>query len=57
MVPAAQLGPSLRRLLRQSFTIVFTFYVGGRFHFSDSVALTMRIGHPIDFSLGVSFFL
>jgi hypothetical protein len=37
--------------------LYFTFYVGGRFHFSDSVALTMRIGHPIDFSLGVSFFL
>ena len=35
----------------------FTFYLGGRLHFSDSVALTMRIGHPIDFSLGVSFFL
>jgi hypothetical protein len=37
--------------------LYFTFYVGGRYHFSDSVALTMRLGHPIDFSLGVSFFL
>jgi len=34
-----------------------TFYAGGRFHFSDSVALTMRIGHPIEASVGVSFFL
>ena len=28
--------------------------VGGRFHFNDSVALTMRLGYPA-FSLGVSF--
>jgi hypothetical protein len=35
----------------------FTFYAGGRFHFSDKVALTMRIGHPIEASVGVSFFL
>lgn len=30
------------------------FYAGGRFHFNDTVALTMRIGYPT-FSLGVSF--
>jgi hypothetical protein len=32
------------------------FYAGGRYHFSDSVALTMRIGYPT-LSLGASFFL
>jgi hypothetical protein len=32
----------------------FAFYVGGRYHFNDHVALTMRIGYPT-FSLGVSF--
>ena len=30
------------------------FYVGGRYHFSDSVALTMRLGYPT-ISIGVSF--
>ncbi len=30
------------------------FYAGGRYHFSDSIALTMRIGYP-SFSVGVSF--
>jgi hypothetical protein len=30
------------------------FYIGGRYHFSDSVALTMRIGYPT-LSVGVSF--
>ena len=34
----------------------FTFYAGGRFLFSDSVALVMRVGHPT-FSVGVSFLL
>lgn len=29
---------------------------GGRFHFNDQVALTMRVGYPA-FSIGVSFFL
>ncbi|HTB72126.1 MAG TPA: hypothetical protein VK762_02725, partial [Polyangiaceae bacterium] len=38
-------------------TIVWpVFYAGGRFHFTDRVALTMRLGYP-DFSLGVSFLL
>jgi hypothetical protein len=31
----------------------FVFYAGGRLHFSDNVALTLRIGYPT-FSLGVS---
>jgi hypothetical protein len=30
------------------------FYAGGRFHFSDDVTLTMRVGHPTA-SVGVSF--
>jgi hypothetical protein len=30
-------------------------YVGGRFHFNDKVALTMRLGYPTS-SVGVSFF-
>jgi hypothetical protein len=34
----------------------FQLYLGGRFHFSDSVTLTMRIGYPT-FSVGVSFLL
>jgi hypothetical protein len=32
------------------------FYAGGRFHFTDRIALTLRIGYP-DVSVGVSFFL
>jgi hypothetical protein len=32
------------------------FYAGGRFHFSERVALTMRVGHPTA-SVGVSFLL
>jgi hypothetical protein len=32
------------------------FFAGGRFHFTDRIALTMRLGYP-DFSLGVSFLL
>ena len=34
----------------------FIFSAGGRFHFADFAALTMRIGYPA-FSVGVSFFL
>lgn len=34
----------------------FVFYAGGRYHFTDRIALTMRIGYP-SFSLGVSFLL
>lgn len=35
----------------------FVFYAGGRYHFSDSVALTMRLGFPLTASIGVSFLL
>ncbi len=31
-------------------------YVGGRWHFADFAALTLRVGYP-DFSVGVSFLL
>jgi hypothetical protein len=34
----------------------FTIYAGARYHFSDSVALTMRLGYPT-LSIGVSFLL
>jgi hypothetical protein len=34
----------------------FAFWAGGRYHFTDHVALTMRIGHPT-LSVGVSFLL
>lgn len=34
----------------------FIFFLGGRYHFSDKVTLTMRIGYPA-FSVGCSFFL
>ena len=36
------------------FGVVPVFNAGGRFHFADSVALTLRLGYP-SFSLGVSF--
>ena len=36
--------------------VFFAFFAGGRFALSDKVALTMRIGHPILFSLGLSLF-
>jgi hypothetical protein len=32
----------------------FVFYLGGRYHFNDRIALTMRLGYPT-FSLGASF--
>lgn len=31
------------------------FWAGGRYHFTDKIALTMRIGYP-DISVGASFF-
>jgi len=34
----------------------FFFFVGGRYHFSDRVTLTMRAGYPT-FSVGASFLL
>jgi len=36
------------------FGAVPVFNAGGRFHFNDSMALTMRLGYP-SFALGVSF--
>ncbi len=33
------------------------FWAVARFHFNDSVALTMRLGFPEFFNIGVSFFL
>ncbi|AUX47923.1 hypothetical protein SOCE26_094490 [Sorangium cellulosum] len=33
----------------------FATMIGGRYHFNDEVALTMRVGYPF-FSVGVSFF-
>lgn len=35
----------------------FVFYAGGRFHFSENVALTMRLGFPLTAAVGVSFLL
>jgi hypothetical protein len=32
-----------------------SIFVGGRYHFTEKIALTMRIGYP-SFSVGVSFF-
>jgi hypothetical protein len=34
----------------------FVFFAGGRYHFTDRVSLTMRVGYPT-FNVGVSFFL
>lgn len=34
----------------------FTFAAGARFHFTDKVALTMRVGYPF-VSVGISFFV
>ncbi len=31
-------------------------YLGGRYHFTDNIALTMRVGYPT-FSIGVSFLM
>jgi hypothetical protein len=36
------------------FGVLPVFNAGGRFHFSDNVALTLRLGYP-SFSLGASF--
>ena len=35
----------------------FVFYAGGRYHFNDTMSLTMRLGWPSAFSIGLSFFL
>ena len=34
----------------------FVFFAGGRYHFTDAISLTMRVGWPY-FSVGASFFL
>jgi hypothetical protein len=34
-----------------------TFFAGARFKFNDKLGLTMRLGYPIDFSIGLSIFL
>src|SRR6185436_12793255 len=34
----------------------FSLAAGGRFHFTDNIALTMRLGYPFT-SVGVSFFV
>jgi hypothetical protein len=34
----------------------FTFYAGGRYHFTDKITLTMRVGYPLA-TVGVSFLL
>lgn len=36
--------------------IDLALFVGGRFHFNDTISLTMRLGYPVS-SIGVSFFL
>ena len=37
-------------------SVDFLFHAGGRFHFNDTVALTLRVGYPT-ISFGVSFLL
>ena len=39
-----------------STRLLFAFYAGARWHFADTTALTMRVGYPTGFSIGVSFF-
>ncbi|GAC1351580.1 MAG: hypothetical protein NVSMB1_05970 [Polyangiales bacterium] len=41
---------------RSSDQFLGAFYVGGRYLFSDTVALTLRAGYPTGFSLGISIF-
>ena len=41
---------------RNRDTFFPTAYAGGRFHFTDKVSLTMRVGYP-SISVGASFFL
>ncbi len=36
--------------------VYFAFFAGGRFMLSEKLALTMRIGHPLLFSIGLSIF-
>jgi hypothetical protein len=39
-----------------SAILPFVFFAGGRFHFTENIALTIRLGYP-DIAVGVSFFL
>jgi hypothetical protein len=47
-------GISLFHRSGGDFGVAPVFGAGGRFHFSDSAALTLRLGYP-SFSVGVSF--
>jgi len=38
-------------------TIYPTLWAGARVHFSDGLALTLRAGYPVFFSVGLSFFV
>jgi hypothetical protein len=49
--------PRYGNCYRDRTSVFFTFYAGGRFHFSEKLALTMRLGHPTAFSIGLSIFL
>jgi hypothetical protein len=51
----AGLGPG-QCLVHTETGVLPAFYAGARYHFSDSVSLTMRVGFPST-SIGVSFFL
>lgn len=44
------------RCHRENHFRPFVFYAGGRFHITESISLTMRLGWPY-FSIGASFFL
>jgi hypothetical protein len=49
--------PGLAFVSGANDTNVFpALFVGGRYHFTDRIALTIRLGYP-DVSVGVSFFL
>jgi hypothetical protein len=51
--PGIGFGSEGRHDRRDAWPILFA---GGRYHFTDKIALTMRIGYPV-LSVGVSFFL
>ncbi len=43
--------------LFEEFDADFMVFAGGRYHFNDDIALTMRVGYPFTFSIGPSFFV
>jgi hypothetical protein len=49
-------GFALKQLEAKKDVVHPIIMAGGRYHFSENVALTMRVGYP-SFSIGVSFFL